>query len=103
MSNVKPVEGYIRRRNRRESVVAGGEALPPREQIGESAALALRLRQEGIDFERFRERFGVDPLRQWGSVFEELAGTGLIEVGAQRVTLTDAGLLVSNEIASRLL
>jgi len=101
--NVKPVEGYIRRRNRRESVVAGGEALPPREQIGESAALALRLRQEGIDFERFRERFGVDPLRQWGSVFEELAGTGLIEVGARRVTLTDAGLLVSNEIASRLL
>ena len=101
--NVKPVEGYIRRRARRESVVAGSETLPPEARMGETAVLALRLRREGIDFERFGARFGVDPLRQWGAVFDELAGTGLIEVDARRAVLTDAGLLVSNEIASRLL
>ena len=101
--NVKPVEGYIRRRAKRESVVAGSETLPPEARLGETAVLALRLRHEGIDFERFGARFGVDPLRQWRAVFEELAGTGLIEVDDRRAVLTDAGLLVSNEIASRLL
>jgi coproporphyrinogen III oxidase-like Fe-S oxidoreductase len=59
------------------------------------------LRQEGIKFERFRERFGVDPREAWAGVFEELDGTGLLEVDGERATLTDAGLLVSNEIASR--
>jgi oxygen-independent coproporphyrinogen-3 oxidase len=99
--NVKPIEGYVRRIARREGVVAGEETLGPEATLGETAALALRLRQEGIELERFRERFGVDPREAWAGVFEELDGTGLLEVDGERARLTDAGLLVSNEIASR--
>lgn len=99
--NVRPIEGYVRRIARREGVVAGEETLASEATLGETAALALRLRQEGIAYERIRARFGVDPRQEWAGVFEELDGTGLLEVDGERARLTDAGLLVSNEIASR--
>ena len=101
--NVKPIEGYIRRIARREDVTGGAESLPAPATLGETAALALRLRQEGIDFRRFGERFGIDPRRQWGPVLAELRETGLLAQSEERLTLTDAGLLVSNEVASRFL
>ena len=101
--NVKPVEGYIRRIDRREEVVGGAERLGAAASLGETAALALRLRQEGIAFERFEARFGVDPRQQWRQPLAELAQTGLLHFDDERVTLTDAGLLVSSEIGSRFL
>lgn len=101
--NVKPIEGYIRRVARRAELVGGEELLAPDAQLGETAVLALRLRQEGIDFRRFAERFGVHPLGRWDPVLEELAGSGLLTVDPERATLTDAGLLVSNEIGTRFL
>jgi oxygen-independent coproporphyrinogen III oxidase len=101
--NVKPIEGYIQRIARREDVTGGAESLPAPATLGETAALALRLRQEGIDFRRFGERFGIDPRRQWGPALAELRETGLLAQSEERLTLTDAGLLVSNEVASRFL
>jgi coproporphyrinogen III oxidase-like Fe-S oxidoreductase len=97
------VEGYIRRIDRREDVVGGAECLDAASSLGETAALALRLRQEGIAFERFAARFGVDPRQQWRQPLAELAQTGLLHLDDERVTLTDAGLLVSSEIGSRFL
>ena len=101
--NVRPIEGYIRRTTSRRSAVAGEETLDLEGQMGETALLALRLRQEGLAFARFRERFGGDPPGHWRAELAELARLGLLEVDGQRARLTDAGLLVSNAIAARFL
>ena len=65
--------------------------------------IALRLRREGIDFSRFRARFGVEPRGRWPEQLAELSALGLLEVDGQRARLSDAGLLVSNEIGARFL
>ena len=99
--NVKLIEAYIQRIATGQSPVAGGELLTPEEQVGETAMLALRLRQEGLDFDRFRRRFGIDPQVRWGVQLAGLSALGMLHVDEQRARLTDAALLVSNEIGSR--
>jgi oxygen-independent coproporphyrinogen III oxidase len=101
--NVRPIEGYVRRVQLGAVVREGEESLPAVEQIGETAALALRLRQEGLDFARFRVRFGIDARLRWAPQLAELAASGLLEVDGARGRLTDRALLVNNEIASRFL
>jgi coproporphyrinogen III oxidase-like Fe-S oxidoreductase len=83
--------------------VAGEECLSPEEQLGETAMLALRLRREGIDFDRFRARFRIEPRIRWREQLAELSALGLLEIDEQQARLTDAGLLVSNEIGARFL
>jgi oxygen-independent coproporphyrinogen III oxidase len=101
--NVKPVEGYIRRMATGADPAAGEERLTTDEQVGETAMLALRLRQEGIAVKRFQERFGIDPGNRWQGQFEELAALDLLEVTDERVVLTEKALLVSNELGARFL
>jgi oxygen-independent coproporphyrinogen-3 oxidase len=101
--NVKPIVDYIRRVCAGDSAADGEERLGPAEQLGETAMLALRLRQEGMDFARFRQRFGLDPAVRWRTELHELGSLGLIEVNANRARLSDGALLVSNEIAARFL
>ncbi len=101
--NVRRIEAYIERIACGRPVEEGGEQLPAEAQLGETAILALRLRREGIDFARFRARFGIDPRERWAGELAELAGLGLLEVDAERAVLTDAGLLVSNEVGVRFL
>lgn len=101
--NVKPIEGYIRRIARRTVATGGEETLAPGAQVGETAMLALRLRQEGIDLARMAERFGPDSGPRWCAAVTELEGLGLLTSGGGHITLTNAGLLVSNEIGSRFL
>ncbi len=101
--NVKPIEGYVKRVTGGTPVCAGEETLEPEARIGETAMLALRLRQEGIDFARFRARFGIDPVVRWRDALDELASLGLLNVDERRARLTDKALLVSNEIGARFL
>ena len=101
--NVRPIEAYIRRVVTGQAPIEGEERLEPEAQPGETAILALRLRREGIAFDRFRRRFGPDVLARWATVFGELAEAGVLEVDASGARLTDAGLLVSNEIGARFL
>ena len=100
--NVKPIEGYVKRIAAGAPACAGDEALDPEAQIGETAMLALRLRQEGIDFARFRARFGIDPAARWRAALDELTGLGLLDVDGRGARLTDKALLVSNEIGTRI-
>jgi oxygen-independent coproporphyrinogen-3 oxidase len=101
--NVRGIDEYVRRLGAHAEASAGEERLAAEEQIGETAALALRLRQEGLDFARFRARFGVDPGARWAELLAELAGGGLLEVDQARARLTDHALLVSSAIAARFL
>jgi len=101
--NVRPIEAYIKRIGAAQSATEGHERLEPQKQIGETAALALRLPQEGIGYERFQTRFGIDASALWAGELRELSKTGLLTADATGARITERGLLVSSEIASRFL
>lgn len=101
--NVCPIEDYVSCIATGAGVEEGAEQLDIDRQIGETAALALRLPQEGLEFQRFRARYGIDPAARWHDTLQELAATGLLQVTPERATITEQGLLVSNELAARFL
>src|SRR5688500_16041995 len=98
--NVRSIEQYVRAVTSGSSPTEGSETLIEDERVGETAALALRLPVEGLDFERFRRRFGVDPRERWRAELGELEEAGVLEVTGERATIREGALLVNNEIAS---
>jgi oxygen-independent coproporphyrinogen-3 oxidase len=101
--NVRSLDAYLARRREVASPESGHETLSEEAAVGETAILALRIRHEGIDFARFRDRFEIDPRDRWPRTLHEAASHGLLEIDDRRACLTDAGLLLSNEVGRRLL
>ncbi len=99
-SNVKGVQGYIRRVEADESPVSFHEALPAEVSMGETMMLGLRLVREGVPFARFEAMHG-EPLRAaFGPSLDRLHEGGLLESDGERVRLTPKGLLVGNRVFS---
>lgn len=67
-------------------------------EIVDTLIMGLRLTEEGIVREEFRERFGVDVLTLHPHVFERYAGYGVITIQPDRVALTPRGRLLSNSL-----
>jgi oxygen-independent coproporphyrinogen-3 oxidase len=82
--------------------VADVERIDERLAMAETAMLALRL-AEGLEAEKFSERFGVHPGDVFGTVFAECAALGLLDVTQARIWLTARGRLLGNEVFQRLL
>jgi oxygen-independent coproporphyrinogen-3 oxidase len=101
--NVPSLPAYLAHARANSSPELGNETLSADATASETAMLALRIRHEGIDFARFKERFGFDPRDRWPRTIAEAAAHGLLQVTDQRACLTDPGLLVSNEVGRRLL
>jgi len=99
--NVRGIEEYMRRVTSAVDPVDGHESLSPASVMGETAALALRLPIEGLDFYRFEQRFGADPRKRWREELGDLSAAGVLNVTARRATIAEGALLVNNEIASR--
>ena len=99
-SNVKGVQGYVRRVEADESPVSFHEALPAEVSMGETMMLGLRLVREGVPFARFEAMHG-EPLRAaFGPSLDRLHEGGLLESDGERVRLTPKGLLVGNRVFS---
>ena len=99
--NVRGIDEYVRRVGSHADPTEGSETLTAEAQMGETAAVALRLPHEGIEFARFRARFGVDPRERWDAELRELRDAGLLAVDEQRARITERALLVNSEIAAR--
>jgi oxygen-independent coproporphyrinogen-3 oxidase len=67
-------------------------------EIGETMIMGLRLVEDGVPFEGFRRRFGLDLRRHFESHLAELADLGLIEMDADRVRLSERGHLLGNQV-----
>lgn len=67
-------------------------------EITETLLMGLRLTQDGIRREAFRQRFGDDLLDLYGSLIEKYTGYGLLYVDDEVVRLTRHGRLLSNSI-----
>ncbi|MDZ4767512.1 MAG: radical SAM family heme chaperone HemW [Chloroflexota bacterium] len=73
-------------------------ALTLDDEISEMLIMGLRLVQEGIAFDDFRARFGVDLMQRHGAVFTHYAQHGLIDLNETHVRLTKRGRLLSNMV-----
>ncbi len=77
------------------------EKITPTIEMAETIFLGLRLVKEGVSFERFYRRFGMDLRELYGSQIEELVELGLLEVDDERIRLSPRGRLLGNEVFQR--
>jgi len=99
-SNVKGVQGYIRRVEADESPVSFHEELPAEVSMGETMMLGLRLVRVGVPFARFETMHGQPMRAAFGLSLDRLRDAGLLESDGERVRLTPKGLLVGNRVFS---
>jgi oxygen-independent coproporphyrinogen-3 oxidase len=70
-----------------------------RSAMSETMIMGLRLTQEGISLEAFRERFGCELWEVFGQALDEVIATGLLErIAGERVRLTPRGRLLGNRV-----
>lgn len=99
-SNVRGVQGYIRRVEAGQSPVGFHEELPAGVSMGETMMLGLRLVREGVAFARFEAMHGQSMRTAFGPSLDRLHDGGLLESDGERVRLTPRGLLVGNRVFS---
>jgi oxygen-independent coproporphyrinogen-3 oxidase len=99
--NVKPVERYCTLVERGEPPVGFQETLSPRQRLAERLLLGLRLR-DGVPATWIAERIALNPGRLPG-LLGEWKQRGLLTEGADRVSLTEAGFLLSDSLFVELL
>ncbi len=76
---------------------AGERSLTDGERRAEALFTGLR-RARGVEREAFRQRYGVDPLDEFGARLADAFEAGLLEARDGVLRLTDDGVLVSNEV-----
>jgi len=98
----RPAE-YVARVMAGESPVDGVEEIPPALERAETTILGLRLLEEGLRLERFRERFGSGVRRHYAAELDELTALGLVELDDERLRLTRRAHLLANQVFYRFL
>lgn len=77
------------------------EVLSLRQRAVELAMLMLRL-EEGIDRELFQSLLGLDPMAFFGRAIANLEELGMIRNNVTEITLTEAGVYVSDTVISEM-
>lgn len=97
--NVASFGAYCRRVEQGGPLAArdGERRLGAEERRAEALFTGLR-RAGGVALAEFRSRYGVDPLEAYGASLRDSFRAGLLEVREGRLRLTDAGVLLSNEV-----
>jgi oxygen-independent coproporphyrinogen-3 oxidase len=74
-----------------------GERLEGRQRVGEALMLALRTVQ-GVRLSEFKERYGIDVIRDYDRVVTQFAQTGLLERTSDTIRLTRRGRFLANDV-----
>lgn len=93
--NERDEEAWRRRVGVGERPVAGEETLSDEDLALEALMLGLRT-AEGVDLERYRERFGVDLVARNQALVERLVEVGLVAVAGGRLRPTLRGFAVAD-------
>src|SRR5262249_49179859 len=96
-SNVLKTETYIDRIMSGDHAIAERRELNEEDRATEALMMGMRLK-EGISLTEFQSEYGVDLIERYGNELPRLADAGLIEMGSERLALTPAGRLLSNEV-----
>jgi oxygen-independent coproporphyrinogen-3 oxidase len=86
----------------RSLAVGWSEEIEKRMEMGETLMMGLRL-ADGIRYQEFRRRFGVDLGQVYRRQIDELTALGLLEEHESSVRLTPRGYLLGNEVFMRFL
>jgi oxygen-independent coproporphyrinogen-3 oxidase len=95
-ANVRYPGEYIQALHGQLGPVAEMETLDRALEMAETMMMGLRLLQEGVAFDRFEQRFGVQMEEVYGSEIADLVARGLLERTAERIRLTLRGHLLGN-------
>ena len=98
--NLRDHRRYIAAAREGKSCEEGSERLGPEDARREWVFLRLR-DVEGFTGRAFRETFGEDPAEAFPGVVPALMEEGLVRARGERITLTDRGLLLSDEVFLR--
>jgi oxygen-independent coproporphyrinogen-3 oxidase len=96
-SNERDTLRYVEMIERAGSAVVETTNLTARDREAESLFLGLRL-MRGVDLRRHRSRFGADVRASHAEDLARFSDAGLIEIDDERLRLTRAGALLSNEV-----
>lgn len=96
--NERKINPYEARIDAGERPVADSEELNPGDLALEALMLGIRT-SDGIDLERFRQRYGVDLLEANRERLERLGEQGLLRMEAGRIVLTLEGLAIADSLA----
>ncbi len=102
-ANVAAPAEYVSRLLDGRDHVESEETIEPSLEMGETMMMGLRLVAEGVEFVRFRDRFGLDLCQVYEDELSEVEELGLIEIGDERVRLTNRGCLLGNQAFARFL
>ncbi len=97
--NKKDLAAYLQDLDNGRLPIGGREILDRRQMITEAVLLGLRT-ADGIDCNRFAERFGVSVAQLFGEVIGRLASEGLLSSDAGRISLTDRGMLLLDAVVA---
>lgn len=102
-SNVLLPADYIEtvRLGRRPLVMA--ETIDRELEMGESMMLGLRLLVEGVSAAGFRERHGEALEQRYAPQIERFTAIGMLEWHGERLRLTEAGMLLANDVCAEFL
>lgn len=77
------------------------EALPREASFRETVIMGLRL-PAGIELQKLRLRFNLDPEKYYGEIFQKLLARQLIEIKAGKLRLTAVALPFANQVLAEL-
>jgi oxygen-independent coproporphyrinogen III oxidase len=100
--NHRDFDSYCRAVERDESPRVEEERLDRYARLGEAAMLALRTSQ-GIAYDDFIARFGVQAADAFGPALKKCMTAGLLEVDAHGARLTKRGRLLANTVCAEFL
>ena len=74
------------------------ETLTRDETMAETMMLGLRLTQEGVNCQRFAQRFGADPRQLYAAEIAKFTQRGLLELTGDTLRLTPQGVFLANDV-----
>lgn len=80
------------------SAVSGKEKLSTETIMSETMITQLRLLEDGLALNNFKEKFGLHPTQAFPGVIEKHIAYGLLVVDGDRLRLSEAGWLLSNQV-----
>lgn len=99
--NISDIAGYIHGMDKAGHAEAETEIVDRTMLMIEMVMMQLRL-TEGLSCADFLARCGVDPRELFRTSLSKLTQLGLVEVGAERITFTRGGRLISDAIIAEL-
>jgi oxygen-independent coproporphyrinogen III oxidase len=95
--HTRSLERYVAAALAGDPIPSEAERLEGRRRAGEAIMLALRTTQ-GVRLGDFKERYGIDLIRDYAAVVARFAQTGLLERVGDAVRLTQRGRFVANDV-----